>query len=50
MSTLPLELDMGMRKNPDGSVTVGILTVEMPPKPKTAEPVEKAEKPTKGKK
>lgn len=42
--------DMGVRKNPDGSVTVGIITIEKPPKPKTAEPVEKAEKPTKGKK
>lgn len=42
--------DMGVRKNHDGSVTVGILTIEKPPKPKTAEPVEKAEKPTKGKK
>ena len=41
---------MGICKNPDGSVTVGILTIEKPPKPKTAEPVEKAEKPTKGKK
>ena len=41
---------MAIQINPDGSMTVGILTIEKPPKPKTAAPVEKAEKPTKGKK